>query len=432
MSGKPSRPQRSEFKKRLHDTRAQLESFFYLLADDKEQPVLGLETSSLQLLNEVSRLVQFQISAKQVPALAASCMTFAQEAGGATVLSCSQFLSLLRKWYRANGVPLASLDTQVSDLLRTQLKKTIIQYKLQLGRVSDPDERSNYKQLIDTLKQQQTELRYGHQISFSADLNRAPSPEEEKGLKDIFKFYAAQHSNTGRTPTFEAITESAEKVDLGSFLHFCKDFGLYRPGDASRQLRSLQKDELTTVYKKLTPVARKMAYEGFLAALDVLADDFFNGDYNSLHPGPCDCTLMPLWQKRILLYEMMGSGDPKHYFKTCKPFQRAFASTIEPGARIFEDDLSFKYKARTSTRVRERIHRYKEAKVKEKEDKETLERTKNEQQAKEAITRIREKMEVEEGRRNRNLLRFEELPAMTSKDLLGDERHVLEDLVSDS
>ena len=38
-------------------------------------------------------------------------------------------------------------------------------------------------------------------------------------------------------------------------------------------------------------------------------------------------------------------------------------------------------------------------------------------------------LEIEEGRKHGNLVKFEELPAMTSQELLGEDRQALEDLV---
>ena len=427
MASRGPRTQRSEFKQRLKAIHPQLEAFFSLLAEPDSS--LRLSEYSAAMLNEVARLLPFDQSYELIATQAASLYALSRELGIADTVNCGEFLWLLRKWYRKYNVPLGQTVTPLSAILRKQVSKTLIEYRTQLTRVTAPEERMHYEQLVHTLQMQMRELQSCDQLHSAAVLSRFPSAEEEKGLKDVFKFYATQHNVAGVSPTFQAITESNACMDLGSFLHFCTDFHLYQP--KSPQIYSLRKPQIQQIYKTVTPVARKMQFQMFISALDLVANEYFNEKYTELHPGPCNAIFIPIPQKRILLYEMINIGDPKHYLKTCKSFQRAFASTIEPGARMFEDDLSLRYKPRDTSRAKERINRYKEEKLREKQEKEAMEKAKSLQQAKLALVKIKEKLEIEEGRRLGNLVKFEELPAMTSQDLLGEEKRVLEELVGD-
>ena len=427
MAARPNRLQRSEFKQRLKSVHPQLNAFFCLLSDSDE--ALDLSDFCAAVLNEVSRLLPFDQGFDLVSAQAESVLDLARELQVGPKLKCGEFLWLLKKWYRRHTLPLGQVHTEVTIALRRQMIKTTAEYQSQLARVTEPEERRQYEELLEMLKRQLVELQQRDLLGPAAVLSRKVAVEEEKGLQEVFKFYATQHSITGVSPTFQAITESNACVDMGSFLHFCADFGLFHIKPPQTPLRFLRKDQLQSIYKTMTPVSRKMQLPGFLSALDLVANEYFNRDYNLLYPGPCDCGLMPLAQKRILLYEMIGIGDQRRYSKACKPFQRAFSSTIEPGARIFEDDLSFRYKPRDTSRARERINRYKEEKLREKREKEALEKAKSLHQAKLALLKIKQKLEIEEGRKHGNLVKFEELPAMTSQELLGEDRQALEDLV---
>lgn len=428
MAARPNHTQRVEFKERLKVIYPHLESFFSLLSEGDDS--LDISDYCASIFNEVSRLTPFEQRYDLISAQAESILELARDLQVGQRLKCREFLWLLRKWYRKHTLPLGQMHTQVVIALRKQVSKTMAEYQSQVTRVTEPEERKHYEQLIEMLKQQLVELQHSNLLHPAAVLSRHPTAEEEKGLQEVFKFYATQHSITGVSPTFQAITESNGCVDMGSFLHFCADFSLFQPKiSPSARIRTLRKDQLQSIYKTMTPVSRKMQVAGFISALDLVANEYFNQDYNLLYPSPCDCVLMPVAQKRILLYEMIGIGDPKHYLKACKPFQRAFSSTIEPGARIFEDDLSFRYKPRDTSRARERINRYKEEKLREKREQEAMEKTKSLHQAKLALLKIKQKLEIEDGRKHGNLVKFEELPAMTSQELLGEERQALEDLV---
>jgi hypothetical protein len=52
------------------------------------------------------------------------------------------------------------------------------------------------------------------------------SKEEEKGLRDIFIWYASQHKKYGANPTFDELTAEKETMDSGTFARFLMDFGV--------------------------------------------------------------------------------------------------------------------------------------------------------------------------------------------------------------
>ena len=421
----------SEFNSRLRGKLPDLQSLFQLLTENKESPVLDADRHSKYLINEVARLVQLQVVNVDIPVLAKSFHKFVDEKADSMTLTVDEFVRLIEMWYRENPIPLSAGDENVQVNLIARLKRTIKEYKSYLNQVRSPFETDQYQQLISALELQLSELRNGNKLSFALSLNREPTAEERKGLTEIFKFYATQHQMMGKAPTFEAVAYNNALIDSGSFLHFCKDFGIYSEKLQSGK-RVMGKDELLAIFKKSALMRRQMVLEGFLVALDLLADEYFNEIYNGLHPGPYDCTAMPMEQKRILMYELLRCGDPRYYTRACKPFGRAFSSSVDPGSRIPADDPSLRYRFRKNDATKERLLKYKEEKrLKEIEAKEA-EKQKVVVKARVAQKRLKEKMEVEEGKRNRSLLKLEDLPNMSFKDLLGDDSHELDDLVDGS
>lgn len=61
----------------------------------------------------------------------------------------------------------------------------------------------------------------------------------EKGLQEIFNFYARQHLLIGKKPTFDEIEHKNSVINIGEFMKFCKDFDI-----------KLNKVKVAEVYKK--------------------------------------------------------------------------------------------------------------------------------------------------------------------------------------
>ena len=418
-----------EFERRLQLKHADLQSLFLLLADDKEQLELDSAKHGKALINEVARLVQWQVVNVDIPVLTKSFQAFLETHAPSPILTLPVFLEAITAWHRDNPIPLSEESNSVQQGLVTRLRRTIAEYKGYLANARG-FEAEQCEQLLSALQKQLADLTGEGKLHFAISLNREPTEEEKKGLSEIFRHYATQHQMMGKAPTFDAVAYNNAVIDSGSFLHFCKDFGLWT--EKAEGQRTMLRDELLNIFKKSALMRRHMVLEGFLVALDLLADEFFNEVYNGLHPGPCDCTAMPLEQKRIMLYELLKCGDPRHYLKLCKPFGRAFASSIDVGSRIPLDDPSRRYRYQRDDRTKDRLLKYQEEKRLKMEEMKAAERQKEAVKVKQAQHRLKEKMEVEEGRRNKSLLKLEDLPNMSFKDLLGEDSGDLDALVDGS
>ncbi len=77
--------------------------------------------------------------------------------------------------------------------------------------------------------------------------------KRERGLKEIFYFYAKQQFFIGKKPTFQQIESTVNTMYLGSFMRFCKDFQFPLPVSILRG-----------IFKKKADLSRDMRYEGFL------------------------------------------------------------------------------------------------------------------------------------------------------------------------
>lgn len=406
-----------------------LHSLFQLLAEDKERLELDATQHAKAIVNEVARLVQWQVVNVDIPVLAKSFQAFLGSHAPSPILTLPVFLEAITAWHRENPIPLSAEGNSIQQGLITRLRRTIAEYRGYMTHARG-FEAEQYQALLDTLQKQLGDLTSGGKLHFALSLNREPTEEERKGLAEIFHHYASQHQMMGKAPTFDAVAYNNEVIDSGSFLRFCKDFGIWAEKQDGK--RTMQREELLEIFKKSALMRRQMVLEGFLVALDLLADEFFNETYNGLHPGPCDCTAMPLEQKRIMLYEFLRCGEPRYYLKACKPFGRAFASSIDVGSRIPLDDPSHRYKYNRDEKTKERLMRYQEEKKVKLEEAKAAEKQKEVVKVKQAQRRLKEKMEVEEGRRNKSLLKLEDLPNMSFKDLLGEDSRELDALVDSS
>jgi len=85
----------------------------------------------------------------------------------------------------------------------------------------------------------------------------------EKGLKEIFIFYARQHYMVGRTATFEDLATNVNKMFLGEFNKFLNDFQL--------NVENLSKSEVGEVFKKSSQNCKELSLPDFYNCLDNFA-----------------------------------------------------------------------------------------------------------------------------------------------------------------
>ena len=79
------------------------------------------------------------------------------------------------------------------------------------------------------------------------------------GLKEIFLFYARQHSMLGRKATFEQIEHKNNVINIGEFMKFCKDFDI-----------SLSKTMMIALFKRNALNSIEMNIEQFESSLGKL------------------------------------------------------------------------------------------------------------------------------------------------------------------
>lgn len=116
------------------------------------------------------------------------------------------------------------------DPLKKHLIDTIAQYErlIRNDDFKDLAERDTAHKLVSSLRQQLKEYEQRKTQTMKGSLAvtqyKPPSKEElrEKGLKEIFHFYARQHIPHGIA--FEDLEIIMNQVDLGEFTSFCKDF----------------------------------------------------------------------------------------------------------------------------------------------------------------------------------------------------------------
>lgn len=313
----------------------------------------------------------------------------------------------------------------IQELFLQKLDNSIKQYSALLKHTRDPDEASSIQELLSIFKNRKRSVLGSYKqekphFSFRSDATQ----QQQKGIKDIFNFYSKQHLMAGKAPTFDRIGEVVDFIDVGSFVFFCKSFGLV--SDRKTQgTRYLHKTEVVAIFKKCAVLQKQMECPGFVRSLNQLADLYFNTEYDSINSTAIQN--LTIEQKRGMLYEFIKCGDHKFLQHALKPIGGAFYSSVEQATRISALDPGNTFKNRVSEEVREQIKQHKrEKEVKVKMDREAKIKESNEK-AKFAQKQIRERMEQDEIRRRRDVIRIQDLAVLSYRDL-GDNGD-LEELI---
>jgi len=336
-----------------------------------------------------------------------------------------EFFELLAGWAVSHKLQ-SNKTAQLQRLFLQHLDKSIKQYKVLLKQAKDPEETASIRQLLELLTSKRkivSQANKADSVSFS--FRREVYAQEEKGIQDLFNFYSKQHMMTGKNPTFENIGEAIDTIDSGSFLFFCKSFQIYNEKKVEGK-RFLTKQELLDIFKRTAVLQRNMNFQGFKQALDEIALALFNTDYDKLLPIPC--SNLGLEEKRVMLCELLKCGDPKYVNAACKPIGKPFGSIDK--ARNPGEDQNKKFRYRLNEEMKDQLNVYKrEKEMKQKFEKEEKERE-NYERAKVAQKKLKEKKDIEDLKKRKDVLRIQDLDKARPQDFeLGEN---LEDLIEES
>ena len=157
-------------------------------------------------------------------------------------------------------------DTFKTDAERHILKNVVREMTRQL------ESHDRVKQEVKT----QTDIK--SVIQFST-VDSAIVDAREKGLREIFCFYALQHIPTGQD--FDQIKEKRGLIDLGEFLMFCKDFQIpiFKRGSTTK----FDKKVLIEIFRKTSDMRHTpLVFEQFEDSLGKLAVAIKNKEVQEL------------------------------------------------------------------------------------------------------------------------------------------------------
>ena len=386
------------------------------------------ENKSVNLLKHAEPIVQSLVDQLELSAnnLSALVTAFANEVLSKFPESESQsfreFCKVVESWAVSNE--LQSLKSlQVQRVFLQHLDNSIKQYKVLLKQTKDEDEIDVIKQLLKLLTDKRKSIKNltpASEVNFS--FRSEPTLTEEKGIQEIFNFYNKQHLMLGKYPTFDYIGEVLAVLDSGSFLHFCRDFGIYSDQRQKSQ-RTLTRKELLDIFKRCSTLQKNMHFEEFKRSLDEMAILYFNEDYERLVSVPC--SHLGINEKRIMLYEVMRCGDLRHVHKTCKPVGKAFCASLDKNPRIPVEEGSRNYKFKVSEEKKEQLERFR----KEREEKKRMEQEtkvkESQEKAKAAKRRIKEKHELEDMGKRKDAISIQNLNKFRYEDIADDDLNQL-------
>lgn len=124
----------------------------------------------------------------------------------------------------------------------------------------------------------------------------------QKGLHEIFTFYAKQQKISKPHETFDNFSDDTSHLYIGEFLVFCKDFSIYTQD-------GLSKSELMEIFKVNTAWKQKMNEYEFNLALQHIANKLFEGNSKESFSKLC---------------ELLHADDILYIKKYCKGFSLPF------------------------------------------------------------------------------------------------------------
>ena len=102
-----------------------------------------------------------------------------------------------------------------------------------------------------------------------------------------------------------------------------------------------------------------MNYSQFIAALDSLADMYYNEQYDVRNS--MNYSILPITEKRNMLYEFLQLDNKNQYLQKAKGFGLPF-SKEKAGYRLPDYDLSKNYKFKDTSQQKQKISEWKKSK----------------------------------------------------------------------
>ena len=158
------------------------------------------------------------------------------------------------------------------------------------------------------------------------------------GLHQIFNYYSKQQFLLGKSPTFDNIKTNTEVLTIGKFIRFCKDFKIIVEEDKNQMKKILK--IVRNAFIQSAECGRNMHEHHFIHALELLADKFFDKEYDKVHNTSWE--FISSSDKKRKLYEFLECHEPNLYGVKLRGNIPHFG--VDPYDRIPDYDLSKKYK----------------------------------------------------------------------------------------
>ena len=284
-----------------------------------------------RMIPELLNLCKIQISAKELKLFSKELKTFAQPEE--KKYSLTDFRSIIFSWYSV---------CHSTDDLRSKLINSISEFE----EIKDSKLPDHEKLSVDNLL-----------VALKAKLKEIPNYSirddnfEDKclaGLHQIFNYYSKQQFLLGKTPTFDTIKANVEMLTIGKFIKFCKDFKIIDESDKIQAKKSLK--IVQNAFIQSAEFGRNMHEHHFINALDLLAKQFFDKEYDKIHN--TSWHNISLDEKKRKFYEHLECYDSNIYNHKLKEAAPHFG--VDPYNRIPDYDLSKKYKVRNDKSERDK------------------------------------------------------------------------------
>lgn len=89
-------------------------------------------------------------------------------------------------------------------------------------------------------------------------------------MKGVFEFYCKQQQNVGPNFTFDNINHKCQTMNLGKFIAFTIAANIVHSRDKAYSEGKLEKNQLVSVFKKISEGVREIGFPTFLKIMEEL------------------------------------------------------------------------------------------------------------------------------------------------------------------
>lgn len=258
-------------------------------------------------------------------------------------LTYSQLITLIEEWALKDSIKQVSLSLHIEN--------TISEYQLLLSQCEFPDLSNPLGEIIKTLKLTQKKITAKPENSKDTALEN-----HLKSIKEIFAFYAKQLKMLGNAPTFDEITDHQNILNISKFTKFCSDFDITNKQNKDH----LSVQQVTQAFLNGNECSRSMNLNQFVAALDALAEIYYNEQYDARNN--TKLAKGKITVKRAMFYEYLQLGNRTGYMQKAKGFGLPF-SKEKAGYRLPDYDLSKNYKFKDTSKQKKKVDDWKKSKI---------------------------------------------------------------------